>query len=66
MNPASVTKRLKANGASLMPDFHYRASPKIAWLRLCQITNESTVLKFKQRVALAVELRIYEEKWNVC
>ena len=41
MTPASVMKRLKANGASLMSDFH-RASPEMAWLRLCQITNEST------------------------
>ena len=41
MTPVSVMKRFKANGASLMPDFH-RASPEMAWLRLCQITNEST------------------------
>ena len=39
--PASVMKRLKANGVSLMSDFH-RASPKMAWLRLRRITNEST------------------------
>ena len=36
----------------------------MAWKRLCRITNESTetkklLLKFKQRVALAVELSIY-------
>ena len=45
-----------------MSDFH-RASPKMAGLRLCQITNESTIpencySKFKQRVALAMELSI--------
>ena len=34
-------KRLKADGASLMSDFH-KTSPKMAWLRLCRITNEST------------------------
>ena len=38
---APVMKRLKANGASLMSDF-YRTFLKMAWLRLCQITNEST------------------------
>ena len=36
-----VMKQFKANGTSLMSDFH-RASPKMAWLRLCRITNEST------------------------
>ena len=41
MTPASVMKRLKANGASLASDFH-RASLKMAWLRLCRITNDST------------------------
>ena len=45
-----------------MSDFH-RASPKMAWLRLCRIANKSAetkklLLKFKQRVALAVELSI--------
>ena len=39
--PASVMKRFKANGVSLMSDF-YRASLEMAWLRLCRITNEST------------------------
>ena len=39
--PASVMNRFKANGAGLMSDFH-RASPEMAWLRLCGITNEST------------------------
>ena len=34
-------KRFKANGASLMSDFH-RASFEMDWLRLCRITNEST------------------------
>ena len=34
-------KRFKANGANLMSDFH-RASLEMAWLCLCQITNEST------------------------
>ena len=34
-------KRFKADGASLMSDFH-RTSPKMAWVRLCRITNEST------------------------
>ena len=34
-------KRFKANGASLMSDFH-RTSPEISWLRLCRIKNEST------------------------
>ena len=62
MAPASVTKRLKANGTSLISDFH-RAASNMAWKRLCRITNESTetkklLLKFKQRVALAVELCI--------
>ena len=38
MTPASVMKGFKANGASLMSDFH-RAFPKMVWLRLCQITN---------------------------
>ena len=41
MTPVSVMKRLKANGASLMSDFH-RTSPKMAWLRLCQIANKLT------------------------
>ena len=41
MTPASVMKRLQANGASLMPDFH-RASQKMAWLRLRRIANKST------------------------
>ena len=41
MTPASVMKRFKANGASLMSDFR-RASPKLACLRQCHITNEST------------------------
>ena len=40
MAPVSVMKRFKANGASLMSDFH-RASSEMAWLRLCRITNES-------------------------
>ena len=40
MTPASVMKRFKANGASLMSDLH-RASLKMAWGRLCRITNES-------------------------
>ena len=40
-------------------------SPKMAWLRLCRITKESTEtedcysFKVKQRVAIAVELSIY-------
>ena len=34
-------KQLKANGASLMSDFH-KASVEMAWLRLCRIPNEST------------------------
>ena len=46
-----------------MSDVH-RESPDMAWLRLCRITNESTerklLLQFKQRVALAVELSIFE------
>ena len=56
-------KQLKANGARIMSDFH-GASPKMACLRLCRITNELTetklklLLKFKHRVALAVELSI--------
>ena len=46
-----------------MSDFH-RAFLKMAWLHLCRITNDSTVvikllLKFKQRVALAVEHGIH-------
>ena len=57
MTPASVMKRFKANGTSLMSDVH-KASLKMARLRLCRITNESTESKFKQRVALAVELSI--------
>ena len=44
MTPASVMKRFKANRASLMSDFH-RASPKMAWLSICRITNESTYIK---------------------
>ena len=64
MTPASVMKQLKANGASLVSDFH-RTSPKMARLRLSRIANKSTetikmLLKFKQRVALAVELSILE------
>ena len=55
-------KRFKANGESLMSNFH-RVSFAMACLRLCRITNESTkteklLIKFKQRVALAVELSI--------
>ena len=34
-------KRLKANGASLLSDFH-RTSPNMALLRLCRIENKST------------------------
>ena len=41
MTPALVMQRFKANGASLMSDFH-RASAEMAWLRLCRFTNEST------------------------
>ena len=41
MTPASVLKRLKANRASLVSDFH-RASPKMAWLRLRRIAIKST------------------------
>ena len=37
-------KRLKANGASLVSDFH-RASLKMAWLRLRRVTNESTEIE---------------------
>ena len=44
MTPASVMKRLKANGASLMSDC-IRASLEMAWLRLCRITNESTEIE---------------------
>ena len=44
MTLASVMKRYKANGASLMSDFH-RVSLKMAWLRLCRITNESTEIE---------------------
>ena len=44
MTPASVMRQFKANGISLISDFH-RASPKMTWLRLCQITNESTETK---------------------
>ena len=45
-----------------MSDFD-RLSPKLAWLRLCRIANESNetenkLFKFKWRVALAVELSI--------
>ena len=63
MTPASVMKQLKTNGASLMSDFH-RATLKMAWQCLCRITNESSeikkiLFKFKHRVALAVELSIY-------
>ena len=49
-----------------MSDFH-RAYPEMARLRLCRITIELTetencyILKFKQRVALVVELSIYNE-----
>ena len=39
MTPASVMKRFKANGASLMSDLH-RAFPEMVWLRLSRITNE--------------------------
>ena len=68
MTPALAMKRCKANGASLVSGFH-RASPEMAWLCLCQITNVSTetkncFLKFKQRVALAVELSIGTFKPN--
>ena len=41
MTPASVMKQLKANGASLMSDFH-KASLEMAWLRLRRIANKST------------------------
>ena len=41
MTPASVMKRIKANGASLRSDFH-KASPETARLRLCLILNELT------------------------
>ena len=41
MTNASDMKRFEANGASRVSDFH-RVSPKMAWLRLCRITNEST------------------------
>ena len=61
MTPASVMKRLKANGASLMPDLH-RASPKMGWLRPRRIAKKSTEIKFKQRVAFAVELSIGFDK----
>ena len=44
MTPASVMKRFKANGSSLMSDFH-RASLKMAWQPLCRITNESTEIE---------------------
>ena len=44
MTPASVMKRFKANGLSLMSDFH-RAFLKMAGLRLCRITNESTEIE---------------------
>ena len=37
-------KRLKANQASLVSDFH-RASPEMTWLRLYGITNESTEIE---------------------
>ena len=54
-------KRLKANEASLMSDFH-RASLEMAWLRLCQITNGSTEIEncysSLNRVASAMELSI--------
>ena len=38
-------KKLKANGLSLISDFH-KASLEMAWLRLCQITNKSTETKY--------------------
>ena len=41
MTPAQVMKQFKANGPSLITDFH-RVSLKTAWLRLCRTTNEST------------------------
>ena len=44
MTPASVMKRLKANRASLVSDFH-RASLELAWLCLCRVTNESTEIE---------------------
>ena len=44
MTPASVMKRFKANGACLMFGFD-RASLKMAWQRLCRITNESTEME---------------------
>ena len=37
-------KRFKANGASVMSDFH-KASLEKAWLRLCRITIESTEIE---------------------
>ena len=37
-------KRLKVKGVSLMSDFHM-ASPKMVWLRICRITNESTEIE---------------------
>ena len=42
MTPASVMKRFQGSGKSHISDLH-RASPKMAWLRLCRITNESTL-----------------------
>ena len=40
-NDPCVSHEAIVNSASLMSDF-YRASPKMAWLRLFRITNEST------------------------
>ena len=37
-------QRFKANGGSLISDFH-RVPLEMAWLRLCRITNESTEIK---------------------
>ena len=44
MTPASVMKRFQANGSSLMSVFH-KASPKMARLRPCRITIESTEIE---------------------
>ena len=55
MTPASVMKRFKANGASLMSDFH-RVSPKIAWLCQCRITNKSIETESCYK-SLTIELR---------
>ena len=47
-----------------MSGFH-RASPEMAWLHLCRITNESTEIEncysSLNRVAMAVELSIFPE-----